>query len=55
MNDRFEVPIAGGLDVPLPRVACVRQIFDPTRLDDLASAVRLPENCPRGMGRWSRR
>ena len=25
MSDRFEVPIAGGLDVPLPRMARVRQ------------------------------
>jgi hypothetical protein len=40
MSDRFEVPIAGGLDVPLPRMARVRQTFDPTRLDDVASTVR---------------
>ena len=40
MSDRFEVPIAGGLDVPLPRMARVRQTFDPTRLDDVAAVVR---------------
>ena len=40
MSDRFEVPIAGGLDVPLPRMARVRQTFDPTRLDDVGAAVR---------------
>ena len=40
MSDRIEVPIAGGLDVPLPRMARVRQTFDPARLDDVAGAVR---------------
>ena len=40
MSDRFEVPIAGGLDVPLPRMARVRQTFDPTRLGDVGAAVR---------------
>ena len=40
MSDRFEVPIAGGLDVPLPRMARVRQTFDPDRLDDVGAAVR---------------
>ncbi|MBK8018027.1 MAG: DUF2088 domain-containing protein [Betaproteobacteria bacterium] len=38
--DRIEVNIAGGLDVPLPPMARVRQKFDPTRLDDIAGAVR---------------
>lgn len=40
MSDRFEVPIAGGLDVALPRMARVRQMFDPERLDDVAGATR---------------
>lgn len=40
MSDRIEVPIAGGLDVALPRMARVRQTFDPSRLDDVAAAVR---------------
>ena len=31
MSDRFEVPIAGGFDVPLLRMARVRQNFDPSR------------------------
>jgi acyl-CoA synthetase (AMP-forming)/AMP-acid ligase II len=38
--DRIEVNIAGGLDIPLPPMARVRQKFDPTRLDDIASAIR---------------
>lgn len=38
--DRIEVSIAGGLDFPLPPMARVRQKFDPTRLDDIAGAVR---------------
>lgn len=40
MSERIEVPIAGGLDVALPRMARVRQAFDPSRLDDVAAAVR---------------
>ena len=46
MSDRFEVPIAGGLDVPLPRMARVRQTFDPTRLDDVGAAVRAEMDKP---------
>ncbi len=38
--DRIEVSIAGGLDVPLPRMARVRQKFDTTRLEDITGAVR---------------
>ena len=38
--DRIEVNIAGGLDVPLPPMARVRQKFDPTRLEDIAGAIR---------------
>jgi len=35
-----EVPIAGGLDIPLPPMAKIRQTFDSTALDDVAGAVR---------------
>lgn len=38
--DRIEVNIAGGLDVPLPPMARVRQKFDPRRLEDIAGAIR---------------
>jgi hypothetical protein len=38
--DRIEVNIAGGLDVPLPPMARVRQKFDPTRLEDIVGAIR---------------
>jgi hypothetical protein len=37
--DRIEVNIAGGLDVPLPRMVSVRQSFDARRLSDVAAAV----------------
>ena len=50
MSDRFEVPIAGGLDVPLPRMARVRQTFDPTRLDDVGGAVRAEMERPEVAG-----
>lgn len=38
--EHIEVSIAGGLDFPLPRMARVRQRFDPARIDDIAGAVR---------------
>ena len=38
--DRIEVNIAGGLDVPLPPMARVRQKFDPTHLEDIVGAIR---------------
>ena len=38
--DRIEVNIAGGLDVPLPPMARVRQKFDPSRLEDIPGAIR---------------
>jgi len=38
--DQIEVNIAGGLDVPLPPMARVRQKFDPTRLEDIVGAIR---------------
>jgi hypothetical protein len=37
--DRIEVEIAGGLDIPLPRMAMVRQRFDASRLVDLAGTI----------------
>ena len=39
MSDRFAVDIEG-LEVPLPRMAPVRQHFDTTRVDDVGAAVR---------------
>ena len=39
MLDNVEFNIAGGLDLPLPKMARVRQIFDPHRIDDVAAAV----------------
>lgn len=38
--DRIEVNVAGGLDIPLPRMTRVRQKFDATRLEDIAGAIR---------------
>ena len=44
MSDHFEVFIVGGFDVPLPRMARVRQTFDPSRRLSRhgASASKLP-------------
>ena len=39
MIDRIEVNIDGGLDIPLPRMAPVRQLFDTTRIADITQAV----------------
>jgi hypothetical protein len=39
IGDRIEVNIAGGLDVPLPRMVSVRQKFDATHLGDIPGAV----------------
>lgn len=39
IGDRIEVNIAGGLDVPLPRMVSVRQKFDGTHLGDIPGAV----------------
>jgi len=39
IEDRIEVNIAGGLDIPLPAMASVRQKFTATRIDDIAAAV----------------
>ncbi|MBI1397376.1 MAG: DUF2088 domain-containing protein [Betaproteobacteria bacterium] len=38
--DRIDVNVAGGLNIPLPPMARVRQKFDATRLEDIAGAVR---------------
>jgi hypothetical protein len=38
--DRIEVNIAGGLDVPLPRMVSVRQKFEAERLEDIPAAVK---------------
>jgi hypothetical protein len=39
IENRIEVNIAGGLDVPLPRMANVRQKFAATRLADIPAAI----------------
>jgi hypothetical protein len=39
IDDRIEVNIAGGLDIPLPPMATVRQKFTTTRIDDIPAAV----------------
>jgi hypothetical protein len=39
IGDRIEVNIAGGLDIPLPRMVYVRQKFATTRLNDIPGAV----------------
>jgi lactate racemase-like protein len=39
IEQRIEVNIAGGLDVPLPRMANVRQKFEATRLPDIAASI----------------
>jgi len=51
IENRIEVNIAGGLDVPLPRMANVRQKFAATRLADIPAAIaaefQRPEVCSR--------
>ncbi len=39
IDDRIEVNIAGGLDVPLPKMANVRQKFEATRLPDIPATI----------------
>ncbi|MFN0316050.1 MAG: lactate racemase domain-containing protein [Burkholderiales bacterium] len=39
ISDRIDVAIAGGLNIPLPRMAYVRQKFEATRLADIDAAV----------------
>jgi len=39
IGTRVEVNIAGGLDIPLPRMANVRQNFEAMRLPDIAAAI----------------
>jgi hypothetical protein len=40
MVQDVDIPIAGGLDVPLPRMVTVRQAFDGSSLEDVPGAVR---------------
>ena len=40
MAQDIDIPIAGGLDVALPRMVTVRQAFDDSCLDDVAGTVR---------------
>jgi len=39
IGDRIEVNIAGGLDIPLPRMIHVRQKFDLTKLDSVSKTI----------------
>ena len=39
MIPNLEIPIAGGLNVALPKMALVRQRFDDSRLDDVGQVV----------------
>jgi hypothetical protein len=39
IGDRIEVNIAGGLDIPLPRMVHIRQKFKTTRIDNVSQAV----------------
>ena len=39
MFDNLKVNIAGGLDIPLPRMAKIRQNFESHKIDDVAAAV----------------
>jgi Lactate racemase N-terminal domain len=39
IGDRIEVNLAGGLDVPLPRMVPVKVSFDPAHIEDVAAAV----------------
>ena len=39
IGDRIEVNIAGGLDIPLPRMVHVRQKFQMPRLDSVSKTV----------------
>lgn len=39
IHDRIDVEIAGGLDIPLPRMAYVRQKFEATRLADIEATI----------------
>ena len=39
IGDRIDVPISGGLDIPLPRMVPVKVNFDSARLDDVTAAV----------------
>ena len=39
MIPNLEIPIAGGLNVALPKMALVRQRFDESRLDDVGQVV----------------
>ncbi|HKJ00304.1 MAG TPA: lactate racemase domain-containing protein [bacterium] len=40
IGDRIEVNLAGGLDVPLPRMVPVKVNFETTRIEDVAGAVQ---------------
>ena len=39
IGEKIEVEIAGGLDVPLPRMVTVRQKFEASRLADIPGVI----------------
>lgn len=51
IHDRIDVQIAGGLDIPMPRMAYVRQKFEATRLADIEAAVHAQFQRPEIRGR----
>ena len=46
MFENVQVNIAGGLDLPIPKMAKVRQIFETHRVDDVATSVREQLDAP---------
>ena len=51
IEQRIEVNIAGGLDIPLPRMANVRQKFEATRLPDITAGISAQFKRPEVRGR----
>jgi lactate racemase-like protein len=51
IGSRIEINVAGGLDVPLPKMANVRQKFEATRLHDIPAAVASEFRRPELRGR----
>ena len=39
MFDNIQINIAGGLDIPLPKMVKVRQHFEQQRIDDVGAAI----------------
>jgi Lactate racemase N-terminal domain len=51
IGSRVQVNVAGGLDIPLPKMASVRQKFEATRLHDLSVAIAREFGRPEVCGR----